>query len=737
MLEQMLREDIPNRRGRTIVITGPLGSGRAALARFALWESLYKLPRSYEIAAPAGKLYQTPPPEDTQALLRWEAQGDVARRAFLGDIAQRLPFPIGTIVAVLTSLLPEAQRQARTARLSASITPLDLLPLVADAAGAAPFALHITGVDAPDLDRQWVEVVIELAQFIYDRWPVLLLISMESPRSLMLLQEYQATTLQWSVRSLVEAGIVQNWHLGPVSKTDVAHYIHQPVDDAVIDQLHVLSGGWPLMVQALWRDWRNSAHKATRGGERTPILTGDGFVEPWRFTPYGARSAQHVEAVRDTLLDAYPDVLDMLAVLLNEEEDPRTALDYILGIAALEGRTFTGMAVAKACGFSYDDELEEIFDALVQAGMLIHEPGDVVGVPTETGTQWLYCYRFRLPIWWHLFHEGWSVEARQEMVVALATALEATYGRYVWQRAMVIIGLWEQIGRESLARMQRHLWDQWAHISVLEGHARDATHYAEQHGTWLTAHDAWLKVAAAMWSYVPDDLAFATFDRARSLAERAGSPLAIAETLAHMANRTNLRGNWGQAEQWTQEALAVVAPYHDTAMQRVRGLLWHEIGVVYAAQEQWAEALDYYAQARVLEEAHGQPAALAVTLHEIGRVYAAQEQWAEALDYYAQARVLEEAHGQPADLAATLHEIGRVYQEQEQWAEALDYYAQARVLKEAHGQPADLARTLHQIGRVYQVLGDQEKANNFFNQAEKVKKNPDSSAGASNLSSQT
>lgn len=119
-LQQMLRDDVPQRRGRTVVISGPVGSGRAALVRFAL-SRLPMLPRCVELDIITGEV-------------QWYAaeSGEAARlrQAFqvaLADVAQRLPFPLGTLVAVLAALAPQERQDALRARLRGGVTPR-LLP---------------------------------------------------------------------------------------------------------------------------------------------------------------------------------------------------------------------------------------------------------------------------------------------------------------------------------------------------------------------------------------------------------------------------------------------------------------------------------------------------------------------------------------------------------------------------------------------------------------------------------
>ncbi len=197
-LEQILRQEIPERRGRTLVITGPLGSERAALARFGLWQSLYALPRSIELDAISGTL-QLPQTLDAQR----KALGATVEA--LKDVGQRLPFPIGSLFVGLVSLWSSVSLEERRQRIVNVIpSPQALLTVIEDAAGAGPFALHITGLDAPSLDERWIDAIIDVAKYIHDQYPVLLLLSTSTSQPLSELEEWQMTPVQRRLRMLLD-----------------------------------------------------------------------------------------------------------------------------------------------------------------------------------------------------------------------------------------------------------------------------------------------------------------------------------------------------------------------------------------------------------------------------------------------------------------------------------------------------------------------------------------------------
>jgi len=672
-LEQILKEDIPARHGRTVLITGPLGSGRAVLARFGLWQSLYALPRSIEIHA-VDRTVNVPQAKHEQHKVVGAAV------EALKDVGQRIPFPIGPLFAGLVSLWSNVSLEERQQRLvNIPPSPQSLLTLVEDAAGAGPFALYITGLDDPSLDEEWIDAIINVANYIHHQYPVALLLSTTTSQPLSELEEWQMTPVQRRLCKLLDERIVEAWHLDSVSADDVRRYVHEPADNLVIRRLHELSGGWPLMVQALWQDWRNSAQKDNGGGSRKPVIAGDRFAEPWHFTPYGLTATAHVERLLDDLLDAYLDALEMLAVLLHKDEDARATLRYILSAATLEGESFTGMALAHACSLPWGDGLEEVFDALLDAGLLIDDPDGYDEVPASEGPQPLYRYRFALPIWWHLFHQdpNFTDEERRDAARDLALALEECYDLFAWRRIAAITTLWERSGEFERVRFQRRHLDQLAYIGRLRIRAELAEQSAQRTGAWLDACKAWFELAREMQGYVENNTLFAALENARILAERGGSSTALAAIFIEIANGARSADNFTLAETAARKGLEILGDWRDADAQRMKGRGLCVLGRIHTERDELDEALRCYEEARTLKAVYESPASLAEILHGIGHVHYARKEYDQALVVYEQEQKLVKASACPEALGDNLHCVGRVYYARKELEEALWCYKQA------------------------------------------------------------
>ena len=116
----------------------------------------------------------------------------------------------------------------------------------------------------------------------------------------------------------------------------------------------------------------------------------------------------------------------------------------------------------------------------------------------------------------------------------------------------------------------------------------------------------------------------------------------------------------------------------------------------------------------------------AVTLKNIGLVYTAKGQNDKALDYYNQARNLEEKLGlkRSRNYAAIINNIGLVYTAKGDFDKALEYYNRSLRIWRALGLKNTWAHaiTLKNIGIVYENKGQSNKALKNYNHALKIEK---------------
>jgi tetratricopeptide (TPR) repeat protein len=164
-----------------------------------------------------------------------------------------------------------------------------------------------------------------------------------------------------------------------------------------------------------------------------------------------------------------------------------------------------------------------------------------------------------------------------------------------------------------------------------------------------------------------------------------------------------LQRQWRQAEQYYQQALAIKIEFNDRYSQA--GTL-HNLGVVAQEQRQWKQAEQYYQQALAIKIEFNDRYEQARTYHRLGLVAQEQRQWGQAEQYYQQALAIFVEFNDRYSQAGTLHNLGRVAQEHRQWGQARDYFLKDLAITAEFDDEHELAITLRSLGRLWQASGD-------------------------------
>lgn len=156
------------------------------------------------------------------------------------------------------------------------------------------------------------------------------------------------------------------------------------------------------------------------------------------------------------------------------------------------------------------------------------------------------------------------------------------------------------------------------------------------------------------------------------------------------------------------------------------------IGLVYANQGNYPQALDYDFRALKMKEALGDKRGIAITLGNIGIIYKAQNDYPKALDYYFRALRIDEELGNKRGMAFRLSSIGIAHLEladripnfdkdtkDSLFNKALDYYAKALKIDEELENKNGIARHFGNIGVVYAKQADchPEEQDRLFHKA--------------------
>jgi CHAT domain-containing protein/tetratricopeptide (TPR) repeat protein len=185
-------------------------------------------------------------------------------------------------------------------------------------------------------------------------------------------------------------------------------------------------------------------------------------------------------------------------------------------------------------------------------------------------------------------------------------------------------------------------------------------------------------------------------------------------TLSNIGGVYRDQGRYAEALEMYQQALVIQREVGDRTGE---GSTLTGIGMVYDNQGRYAEALEMYYQALVIQREVGDRTGEEATLNNIGAVYADQGRYAEALEMYQQALVIQREVGDRSGEGTTLSNIGFVYYNQGRYAEALESYEQALTIRREAGDRAGEGNTLNNIGGVYDDQGRYVEALENYQQA--------------------
>jgi tetratricopeptide (TPR) repeat protein len=168
---------------------------------------------------------------------------------------------------------------------------------------------------------------------------------------------------------------------------------------------------------------------------------------------------------------------------------------------------------------------------------------------------------------------------------------------------------------------------------------------------------------------------------------------------------------WGQAEQYHHKVLAILVEFKDRYSQ---ARTYHQLGIVAQEQQQWGQAEQYYQQALAIWVEFKDRYSQARTYDNLGIVAQEQQQWGQAEQYYQQALAIWVEFEDRSRQARTYDNLGMVAQEQQQWGQAEQYYQQVLAIWVEFKDRYEQAGTYHQLGRVAEEQRQWGQARDYF-----------------------
>ena len=185
-------------------------------------------------------------------------------------------------------------------------------------------------------------------------------------------------------------------------------------------------------------------------------------------------------------------------------------------------------------------------------------------------------------------------------------------------------------------------------------------------------------------------------------------------TLNNLGTLYHAQGQYAQALNFFQQALVIV---REVGNRMGEGTTLNNLGVLSHNRGQHPQALDFYQQALVVQREVGDRAGEGTTLNNLGDLYLTQRQYAQALNFFQQALSIHREVGDRTSEGIILNNLGGIYAEQGQYAQALDFYQQALDIHREVGDRAGEGTTLNNLGGVYLNQGQYAQALDFYQQA--------------------
>jgi CHAT domain-containing protein/uncharacterized protein HemY len=183
-----------------------------------------------------------------------------------------------------------------------------------------------------------------------------------------------------------------------------------------------------------------------------------------------------------------------------------------------------------------------------------------------------------------------------------------------------------------------------------------------------------------------------------------GSSLEAAKTLAYLGNLYRVTGQYTQAEEQLNMALALrekqLPPTHE-----LLAATYNDLGIVYSSNDE-DKALTFYEKAlAIYEQLHGKShPKIAIAYTNIGFIYRKMELFGDAINNLESALTIwESVYSQPhASKAFVLFSLGQTYQQMKDMKAARGYYERAlKMYEESYGKKhPDNARVLNALGNL-------------------------------------
>ena len=206
------------------------------------------------------------------------------------------------------------------------------------------------------------------------------------------------------------------------------------------------------------------------------------------------------------------------------------------------------------------------------------------------------------------------------------------------------------------------------------------------------------------------------FENALSINEKLGDEVSQAVNLSSIAYINYDLNDYENALEYALKCLPIFKAAEDK--HRLTSL-YHILGNIYFKQEQFEEALNYFAQN--LEQTEPDTAVHAMAINGMGKVFYKMKHFEEAVDYLKEALKLAEENNNVEVQISCHYYIGRIFLDEDNFRKAQQHLTTALNMAEQYSRRHDLMGVHEMLATLYDKMGDIPKAFHHLKTFEELK----------------
>jgi tetratricopeptide (TPR) repeat protein len=185
-------------------------------------------------------------------------------------------------------------------------------------------------------------------------------------------------------------------------------------------------------------------------------------------------------------------------------------------------------------------------------------------------------------------------------------------------------------------------------------------------------------------------------------------------TLNNISQIYDARGDYDTALEYLQQSLLITREIGD---KQVEGATLNNISQIYDARGDYDTALEYLQQSLLIRREIGDKQGEGTTLNNISTIYQARGDYDTALEYLQQSLLIRREIGDKQGESVTLNNIGQIHKARGNYDAALEYSLQDLEIVREIGDKKGEGTTLNNISGIYRARGDYDTALEYLQQS--------------------